>query len=148
MRGVADVMSHWGREYGGSATLTMAYIQEAHGSDEWPITSQRMAAAPVSIPQHKSLGEREAAAAAFVGDFKVDTGITPVVLDGIGNAFQTLYAAWPLRWFVFSLGGADGMTPVVDHIGVPEDASFDFTILDDILAAGRVDERGGEMRRR
>ena len=148
MRYAVDVMSEWGRQHGASATLAAVYIEEAHATDEWPISSQResRAAAPVAIPQHKTLGDREAAARDFVGAYKVDAALTPVFLDTIENTFQTTYAAWPLRWYVFALGGADGATPIVANIGVPEEASFDLTILDKILVRGGGGGGGGGMR--
>lgn len=145
MRYAVDVMSEWGRQHGGSATLAAVYIEEAHATDEWPITSQSRAAAPVAIPQHKTLGDREAAARAFVGAYNVDAALTPVFLDTIENGFQSTYAAWPLRWYVFALGGADGATPIVANIGVPEEASFDLSILDNILVKGGGGGAGRSM---
>ena len=127
-------MNHWSSEYAASAALAVVYIEEAHASDEWPISSARMApsGAPVCIPSHKTLPDRLAAAAAFCGDFAVPEAVA-VAVDAMGNGFQTLYAAWPIRWYVFAVerGGV-----VLKHIGRPDESSFDMGVVFGLLEEG------------
>ena len=133
-RYVVRLVNHWSAEFLASAALCIVYIEEAHASDEWPISSARLAprGSAVSIPAHKTQEDRILAARAFAEDFEVPQAVA-VAADGIGNAFQTQYASWPIRWFVFELAG-EGVR--VSHIGDPDDSSFDMSIVHDLLQVG------------
>ena len=48
----------------GSVRFVAIYIQEAHAKDEWPISE-----APREFRQHRGMGERLAAARAFIEDY-------------------------------------------------------------------------------
>ena len=136
MRFAIDVINNWGKEHSASAVFSCLYIQEAHATDEWPINSARCSRTgrPVCFAQHKSLGERINAAREFIRDYDVDTSSLPFFMDDMTNTFQTIYAAWPLRWFVFRLN--DRREPVVRHIGQPEDASFDLSLIPGTFLGG------------
>ena len=160
MRYAIDVVAHWAAAYGARAQLAVVYIEEAHATDEWPISSCRLsrkglggaaggggrnAGAPVLYAQQKTIGDRLAAARDFVRDYDVPLQpeaepAAPGVLfvaDEIVNGFETAYAAWPLRWYVFRCSAAGDV--VVTHIGEPEDASFDLQEVEHLLLA---EERG------
>jgi hypothetical protein len=98
--------------------MAVVYIEEAHAADEWPIKSSRAAApgragVPVDYPQHRSLGDRLAAAADFAAHYRLPLRALPVYADAAatagdgggggssGNGFQSAYAAWPIRWYLF-----------------------------------------------
>jgi len=72
------------------------YITEAHARDEWPVGKDWS-----FCDQPKTLEERLTVARRFVDTraFKV-----PLVVDGMANAFQEAFAAWPFRFFIV---GAD-----------------------------------------
>ena len=129
--------------------------------DEWPITSARMSllglkqgdsvglqpeggggvGRPVCIEQHATLEARVAAAREFVNLFGVRDPVAASV-DAMDNGFQTLYASWPIRWYVFRQreGGAAGVT--VAHIGEPDESSFDLGEVQ-MLLDGWAGEGGG-----
>ena len=91
---------------GVKAQVAIVYIQEAHASDEWPIRSSRNAAPgraciPISYQQHRDLPARLGAAADFASHYNLPLDVLPVLADGMGNAFQDAYAAWPIRWYIF-----------------------------------------------
>jgi hypothetical protein len=134
MRWAIDVWSSLGRDFSATASLLCLYIEEAHAQDEWPITSARLSrtGAPVCIKQHVTLEDRLAACRDFVRDYQVPLEHIGVAVDAVqGNPFQTLYAAWPIRWYVFRQGGGRG--PVVETIGMPDDGSFNLMEVRDIL---------------
>jgi hypothetical protein len=110
MRWAIDVWGSLARDFAGVARLVIVYIEEAHAQDEWPISSARLSrtGAPVVYRQHTTQGERLRACGDFVRDYGLDTAHVTVATDLIGsNPFQTTYAAWPIRWYVFrQVGGA------------------------------------------
>lgn len=80
MRNFAPVLQNWMREYGAWVTLAVVYIEEAHATDEWPISSARCAApgkegVPVCIARHTTLDARFEAATSFMTDFGL-VGVT------------------------------------------------------------------------
>lgn len=67
------------------------YIREAHASDEWPLGNQ------VVIEQHKILQDRLNAAKTLKEmGFNVN-----MVVDSMENRFNTLFEAWPERYYFF-----------------------------------------------
>jgi len=65
---------------------------------------------PICYRQHQNINERIQAATDFVNDNDVDVikdninstnGNVLVLADTIDNTFQTIYAAWPIRWYIF-----------------------------------------------
>jgi len=86
-----------------SANWALIYTMEAHASDEWPISSARYEPSrrPVSIPQHRTEGERLQAAQTFQRTFRVPF---PVRVDGIENNFETNFCTWPFRFYILYQG--------------------------------------------
>jgi len=78
------------------AVVISVYICEAHASDEWPVGKSISA-----CKQPKSLPERLVIANQFnqIRSFKV-----PMLVDTIENQFQTVFAAWPFRFFIVKDG--------------------------------------------
>lgn len=120
----------------GRAAVALLYVEEAHATDEWPIRSAKAAApgregVPVEYRQARELPERLAAAADLVAHFGLAAEPVAVYADaldaGARNPFETTYAAWPIRWFVFSRGR-------VTHIGEPDDGRFDLGLIGAALA--------------
>ncbi len=86
----------------------MLYISEAHASDEWPISSGRYTpdGLPVNLPQPKTAAERLAACGAFLTAYGLEgaEGLEVAVDDPEGDAFQRLFAPWPIRLYVIEGG--------------------------------------------
>ena len=135
MRYVVSLVNAWGVDFADVAALAVVYIEEAHATDEWPISSARLAAAPVAIAAHKTIDDRLAAATSFARDYAVPLDRVALVADGMGNAFQSAYASWPIRWFVFEARSAGDV--VVVRIGEPDEASFDMWEVAEELRARR-----------
>ena len=133
------------------ASLCIIYIEEAHAQDEWPIRSAKATVdgRPILYNKALTLNDRLRAAQDFSRDYKVDSNVINLVVDHIGNAFQDTYASWPIRWYVLTAsssmttttergGGGGGGNVILNHIGQPEGAAFDFRVLKQILQKGRV----------
>lgn len=84
-------------------SFKIVYIEEAHASDVWPISSARYASdgLPVDVKAPTTTAERQAVAADFVRQYDVRL---PVVVDGIADEFERLMAPWPLRFYVVEAG--------------------------------------------
>lgn len=106
-------------EFGGDSGVDFlsVYIREAHAVDEWPISSSRFAhdGKAVAITAHKTLADRTVAAQSFIEAFKFRM---PMLLDGIDNEFDRVYAPWPIRFFVIE----DGQLLLISE---PETADID-----------------------
>jgi len=73
------------------ASFLAVYIQEAHARDEWPIGKT------ISFcDQPKTVSARCDLASKMIPTVKF-----PVLVDAINNPFQTKYAAWPFRFYIF-----------------------------------------------
>jgi len=74
----------------GSASFLAVYIQEAHAHDEWPVGKK------ISFcNQHKSLSSR----CRLAKDVK--SGEFDILVDNMQNGFQSVFAAWPFRFYIF-----------------------------------------------
>jgi len=72
--------------------LLTVYIMEAHAQDTWPLGLK------VKYNQTHSIEARAAVARDFVRDNSYEF---PLLLDAPPeNAFDTMFAAWPLRFYV------------------------------------------------
>ena len=134
-----------------SAPAPFTIVAMNTGAAENDDDAPRRGGAPIAYAQHTSMAARLAAAADFVADYDVPLDRVCVVADDMSNIFQTVYAAWPIRWYVFTMGegyaggnvaastahpaaaavaaatSAASATPtvLVSHIGEPNEASFD-----------------------
>lgn len=80
--------------YGSKISFLTVYIMEAHASDTWPMGFE------VAYPQTTTIQERCAVARDFIEQNKYEF---PIRIDPPPNdAFNTLFAAWPLRFYVIN----------------------------------------------
>lgn len=82
-------------KYHDVVTFATVYITEAHASDQWPLGNS------VSIPQHKTIADRQAAALKMVNEWNWKI---PLYLDTMNNTLHRVFGAWPER---FVIAGAD-----------------------------------------
>ena len=85
------------------------YVQEAHTTDGW-----RLGSVVTTVPQHKTLDDRLAAARAFVDKFQFRT-LVDTAVDTMDNHFNDRYSVWPERLVVLRRPTA-GAPPVVVYI--------------------------------
>lgn len=79
-------------KFGDRVDLLTVYIMEAHATDTWPLGLE------VAYKQTHTLTERAAVARDFIRDNAYEF---PLALDvPPENAFNELFAAWPLRFYV------------------------------------------------
>ena len=87
-------------KWGDRARFLTIYIKEAHPEDEWQMDANEKES--VCYPQPKTLAQRVAIANDFVKRF--DYRI-PILVDGMDNRADALYAGWPERFYVVDEGG-------------------------------------------
>jgi len=87
-------------KWGGRARFLTIYIKEAHPEDEWQMDANEKES--VCYPQPKTLAQRVAIANDFVRRF--DYRI-PLLVDGMDNRADSLYAGWPERFYVVDESG-------------------------------------------
>jgi hypothetical protein len=73
--------------------IFMVYITEAHASDVWNIG---MSAGAIN-PMHQTIDQRIKCAESFKQEFDFQI---PVYCDNMANDFETIFSAWPTRYFV------------------------------------------------
>jgi len=71
------------------------YISEAHAQNEWPLGVK------FCITQPKELHQRLEIANKFVNDYNFKI---PMLVDTMGNQFETTFAAWPERFYIVDDG--------------------------------------------
>ena len=83
-----------------AAEWRFVYVAEAHAQDEWPLRSARFAAdgQPVVVDQPRTLDARLGLARRFAADYGIESPL--LVDDPADEAFERLYAPWPLRLYV------------------------------------------------
>ena len=86
--------------YQDRVTFLTVYIKEAHPEDEWQMDSNEEQG--VCYPQPKTTEQRCAIANDFIRRFQYDI---PLLVDGIDNRANQLYAAWPERFYVIDEQG-------------------------------------------
>ena len=93
----------------------LVYIAEAHGRDEWPISSARHngGRGVVDVRQSRTLLQRRQAASRLARDFagtlrpcEAGGGRLDIFIDDPerGETFEKHFAPWPLRFFVLQDG--------------------------------------------
>ncbi|NQT54515.1 deiodinase [bacterium] len=82
------------------AAFYIVYILEAHPSDGWQMRANVRDAVVFKNPRTES--DRAKVAKACQADLKLDL---PMLIDGLDNATNVAYAAWPDRLYIV---GADG----------------------------------------
>jgi hypothetical protein len=81
--------------YGSRVNFLTVYVKEAHPLDEWQMDSNEKE--NVCYKQPKTLSERVAIANDFVKRFDYHV---PLLVDGIDNRANALYAGWPERFYI------------------------------------------------
>ena len=83
-----------------AADWRFVYVAEAHAQDEWPLRSARFSAdgQPVVVDQPKTLDARLGLARRFKADYGIKSQL--LVDNPADEAFERLYAPWPLRLYV------------------------------------------------
>ena len=102
-----------------SSDYVFLYVEEAHATDEWPISSSRFMPNDeiVSIKQPVTSSERVTVARDFAKTFDVSS-MTVLIDDPKDNAFEKAYAPWPIRMYVIENGK-------LQYISAPTDCSHD-----------------------
>jgi len=92
----ASYFEHLYNKYRERAIFLVVYITEAHAKDEWPVGKT------ISFcDQPKTLSER----CELARKYSYDNNMTiPVVVDTMDNAFESVFAAWPVRFYVIKNG--------------------------------------------
>lgn len=113
-------------EFAEVCRFVFVYIEEAHATDEWPISSGRYNKdnAAVSYEQPKSLEARAKVAADFQENMQCQI---PIWLDSMGNDFEHLYACWPLRFYLVQRE-AEKQVKILKRFD-PSEATFDLLEL-------------------
>jgi len=85
--------------------FTFVYIREAHANDEWPnpSSSNQPEGKVIDIPSHSSLEDRIEVARRMKEEMGIDSNVE-VLVDGMDDAFNKEFAAWPIRYFVAKEG--------------------------------------------
>ena len=103
---------------GAAADWRFVYVAEAHAQNEWPLRSARFSAdgQPVVVDQPKTLDARLGLARRFKADYGIESQL--LVDNPADEAFERLYAPWPLRLYV--VRGAE-----LAWIAEPDGATFE-----------------------
>ena len=83
------------REYGDRAAFVTVYIKEAHPTDEWQMKSNQTE--NICYAQPQTMEQRLAIANDFVKRFDYPM---PMLVDGMDNTADQVYAGWPERIYV------------------------------------------------
>jgi hypothetical protein len=85
--------------YGDVAEFRLVYITEAHAKDSaWPVDYAK----EKNLTEHADYGQRCTSADLLLYDKKLTI---PTVIDGMDDAVNKLYSAWPDRAFVVRTDG-------------------------------------------
>ncbi len=87
--------------YGDRATFVTVYIKEAHATDEWQMKSNETD--NVCYAQPRTMDQRLAIANDFAKRFNY---AIPMLVDGMDNAANQVYAGWPERIYVIDEQGS------------------------------------------
>ena len=85
------------RQYGDRVSFLTIYIKEAHPIDEWRVEPNNKDRDGVCYRQPTNLAQRVLIANDFVKRFDYDV---PILIDGMENRADSLYAGWPERFYI------------------------------------------------
>ena len=85
------------RQYGDRVSFLTIYIKEAHPIDEWRVEANNKDRNDVCYRQPTNLAQRVRIANDFVKRFDYDV---PILIDGMENRADSLYAGWPERFYI------------------------------------------------
>ncbi|MBL1217795.1 MAG: hypothetical protein D8M59_09900 [Planctomycetes bacterium] len=87
------------QQYKDIAEFRLVYINEAHASDsDWPVEYAK----ELGITQHEDYGQRCTVAERLLEDKQLTI---PTLIDGMDNAVNKAYQAWPDRIYVIQPNG-------------------------------------------
>ena len=105
-------------------SITLCYVAEAHGNDEWPISSSRATkdGAVVDVPQTTTAAARRTVAQRFEAEYlDGDTAPVRVVVDDPAtDAVEKTLAPWPVRFYLVRPDG------VLDFVADPSECQLDW----------------------
>jgi tetratricopeptide (TPR) repeat protein len=99
-RSAAPILNELSKTWEGRIPFLLVYIREAHSTDQWQSTrnqSERIEMAPASTAQQKT-------EYAVMCHRKLHLRF-PSAVDGLDNAAEQAYAAWPSRVYVIAASG-------------------------------------------
>ena len=99
-RKAAPVLNGFSRKFGGQAGFLLVYIREAHATGEWQSTVNERE--HVQLSPASSMEQKQEYATMCTR--KLELGF-PSAVDGLDNAAEQAYAAWPSRVYVISADG-------------------------------------------
>ena len=105
--------------------ISFVYISEAHATDVWPLGKS----AGVANKMHRTITDRQQCAKNFIAEYSFEI---PTYLDNMNNIFRDMLASWPFRFYLLKYDDEHD-NYVFEHIAMPEDSEFDFSVLLDIL---------------
>jgi type I thyroxine 5'-deiodinase len=88
------------RQYKNRAAFYIVYIQEAHASDIWQMSSNERENVVFKLP--RSFDERTHIAESCVRNLHIEI---PALLDDFSNSTEVAYTAWPDRLYVIDANG-------------------------------------------
>jgi hypothetical protein len=94
------VLNRLYRQYGRRVAFYVVYILEAHPSDLWQDVENVKADVVIADPQYAN--QRRTIASVCVRDLGLEM---PAVVDGMDNAVERAYTAWPDRLYVIDRDG-------------------------------------------
>jgi hypothetical protein len=94
------VLNRLYRAYGDRVAFYVVYILEAHPSDLWQDVENVKADLEIANPLH--IDERRKVAGVCMRDLGLEI---PAVIDGMDNAVERAYTAWPDRLYVIDREG-------------------------------------------
>ena len=119
MRALRDDIAALADAFAGRVRIVTIYIAEAHAREEWPIGDHHSKRGVLSLAQARSLAERRAAARLFARELEWPHEL---LVDGMDDAFEHMFAAWPMRFVVVA---ADGKT--IAHVAQPAPGEFTYS---------------------
>lgn len=120
--------------YKDKVEFRIVYIKEAHAADsDWPMPL----AVDKGIHEHKDLNERCATAEMMINDRRLTI---PCVVDGMDNAANAAYFAWPDRIFIVRTDGRLGVAAKQGPFGFKPGVQAAEKWLADFAESGREPE--------
>ncbi len=88
------------KRYGGNVAFLLVYIREAHATDKWQSTINERE--KVQLAPAASEGQKHEYAVMCERKLHLQF---PSVVDGLDNAAERAYSAWPSKVYVITAGG-------------------------------------------
>ncbi len=99
-RDAADSLKSMQARFGAQIPFLLVYIREAHSNADW--RSTRNQSTGQMLPPAASIGEKQEHAQMCSRQLHLPF---PAVVDGMDNAVESAYSAWPSRAFIISAEG-------------------------------------------